>query len=248
MILQFIGAVAYNVEVETSSIFHEANAGIARMIRLKRHDTGPKIRAVVKDNWGRTVNLLNAEIKFIMKSFNQVEGPDSEVVVVSDSGDIQIHNQLSSRGEGYFERSFTEEETAVAGRYKAEFQIKLRATLKSRKTGPFEIEAGETLQVKVDGEDAQIITFTATTSQSDIVDQINAQLDGAQAYAFDCGYVVIQSDDKEGSVQVTGGEVADKLGFPVDIASAEKITVPTDKFYVYIIEDLDQVENKSEDE
>ena len=253
MNLQFLGTTSYKLQVEGSKIMHLMNnGGIADVFRMKRHDTGPKIRAWLKNNFGQKINLHNASIKFVMKSMDQIGGPENETVITSDSEDIQILDQLSSDTEGQFERLFTEEETSVAGRYRAEFQIKLRGSAKNRKTAPFELEDGQTLLVKVDGEAAQTITFNSVdfvaisaASQQEIVDAINAQITGATAYAFDCGYIMIQSNDASaGSIQVSGGTAQDTLGFPVDIMSAERISVPTEKFYVYIIEDLDQTENE----
>lgn len=251
MRLQFLGTTSYKLQVEGSKIAHMMNnGGVAEVFTLKRNDTGPKMRMWLKNNFAQKINLHRANIKFVMKSMDQIGGPENETVITSDSNDIQILNQLKSETEGQFERLFTSDETSVAGRYRAEFQIRLKGTAKNRKTAPFDLEDGQTLLVKVDGGSEQTITFNVVdfvsigaASQDEVVASINAQITGATAFAFDCGYLMIQSDSDNGSVEVTNGTSKETLGFPSEIMSAERVSVPTEKFYVYIIEDLDAKEN-----
>jgi len=114
------------------------------------------------------------------------------------------------------------------------------ATVISANSEAYVFSGGETLDVRIDGASAQVVTFLATNfldlanvSAEEVASAINAGLIGAQAAVYDDGgsqYVAIASltEGDASSIQVTGGTANVILGFPttVEIGESKSVLAP----------------------
>lgn len=251
--VQYISPEYYTVELNCDRIFHPQTGEAMRMLKLKRNDTGPVLNPIVKDSFGRVVNLQGARVKFVMKAEDKVLGPEGEFIAVSTQDVVTIQSQLSNRTEGQFHVALKEEHTCTSGKFNAEFQVSLAASTKTAKTPPFALNDGDTLIVKVDGTE-QTITFNNQDFSSigqatvpEVVAKLNADLSGATAYEFkileDPCYMLLSSDNLvDGSLEISGGTAAETLGFDTTIHRAQKITLPHERLLVHIEDDLDEAE------
>lgn len=222
-----------------------------KMWNVKRNDRR-SLNAWVKDNFGRAVNLQGADIKFVMRSQDDVMGPDGEKVVVATQEAIEIYDQLKYGNAGQFNLLLDEEATECSGKYRAEFQISLKGIAQNRKTPEYELEDEQTLVLNVDGEE-QTITFDANdfskiseATAQEVVDVLNDQLEGATAHVVQVNlcdsYIMILSSAVNGSIQMIGGSAIDALGFDNLLHRDQKITLPSETLLVIIKDDLDEKE------
>lgn len=250
--LQFKGSHRYLLELARERIFHPQKGEAVRLIEIRRNDSGPVINGIVKDEFGRPVNLQGARIKMIMRKMEDILGPDEEKVIVSTQDRVTILNQLDLRSIGEFQALFNSDDTSCAGKYQIEFQIDLKGVAQNFNPSPYELFDGSVLTLKVDGSE-QTITFDENdfdditeASATEVVDALNAQLSGATAYSVSysgrsCS-VLIVSDSSGGSIEMTGGSADEILGFDSTIHRDQRITLPTEKLQLTITSDLDEVE------
>lgn len=250
--LRYLGVMNYKLEIPDSTLHYPQSGSVLKMLELKRNDVRT-LNVLVKDNFGRGVNLLNSNIKFVMKSKDPIMGPDGDKVVKADQEAITILDQLKSQNVGEFQLLMDEECTACAGEFRAEFQLQLKGIVSSTLIGPYALNDEDTLSVTVDGEE-QIITFSMqdfadiqSATIEEVVATLNAQLVGASASILQANvcpaYILLSSSAEEGSVQVSGGSALDLFRFDTSIHRDQKITLPPDNLLVIIREDLDETGN-----
>lgn len=80
---------------------------------------------------------------------------------------------------------------------------------------PFGLINGDTLQIKLNNDTLQTITFSGDLAIGPLVDEINAQIEGGQAFAaVDSNILYLRSDirSESGFLTIVGGTALSKLG------------------------------------
>jgi hypothetical protein len=217
------------------------------MLRIKRNDTAPILRAELRNANCEPVFLTDKNpIKFILREhFYYTEDENCEELKVLESNNIVLSPQNSHRGR--FQYLWQPGDTDKAGPYLAEFEVLLNG-VENTVFGTYALTDGQTLLISLDQGAAQTITFNtadfvdiAAATADEIVTKINASLTGGVAVSTDEGNrILIQTNtlDSTGSVQVTGGTANATLEFDEELFPNRKISLPTPGLSVTIYEDL----------
>jgi len=235
--------------IETRLITHGYIGDPREMMRIKRYDTAPVLRAELRNALDESVHLtLLNPIKFIMREkFYYESDQETEELKILESSNVILSPQDAHRGR--FQYLWQPGDTDTPGPYIAEFEILLNG-LESNGFGPFVLEDGQTLELSIDGGTIQSFTFNtadfediAAATAEEIVDVLNATLTGATAIATDAARrILIQTNNtsSEGSVQLTGGTALTELDFDQELRQNRKISLPECGLLINIVDDLDE--------
>lgn len=232
--------------VDSTTIRHSAIGEPEEMLKIKRNDTAPILRAELRNADCQPVFLTSKNpIKFIMREhFYYSEDKECEDLKVLETPNVILSPQDSHRGR--FQYVWQEGDTDKAGPYIAEFEVLLNG-VEAGFTGPFELEDGMTLILTAEDGTSQTVTFLtadfadiAQATSQEIVTKINASTTGITATAtMDGTSFLIQTDTTttSGSIQVSGGTANAIFGFDEEIFPNRKISLPNPGLSVMIYED-----------